>query len=123
MSSVCPLQIKVFATYRLWKTFKKWSKLIRRQKYLRNKNSLAALLFLAQPKLPDATVQFHRASQNIQAVQLFQVDLGSVWDLKELMEHQTAVYLRSSAAIEEFYNQVSASIGECRLFGGPLNGN
>lgn len=103
--------MKVFATFRLWKTFTRWIKLIRRQKFTKNKNSLAKILVLAQPKLSDAIEGIRKVCEEIQNVQLFQLDAGRVWNLAELVEHQICVYQEASVAIEALYTHVTLSIG------------
>lgn len=103
-------QVKLFSTYRLWKNFRKWCKLIKRQKFVRNRKNLSSTLFLANPRLSKSLVDFRRATEEVQKIQLIRVHSENVWMLEEFVERQNEVYLRFQQKLTDFYDQVSDSI-------------
>lgn len=98
--------MKTFSKYRLWKSFKKWSKLIKRQKFEQNRKLLSKGLLLANTRLAISILEFKRVSEQVEKIQLFYVENNSVWILQEFIAHQASMHQILKCKIGDFYDQI-----------------
>ena len=79
---------------------------------MRNKRSLGKVLFLAEPKLSKALIDFRKASEEVQGIHLFPVRWESVWVLQDFVHHQQANYEQARKTIRRFIDHVTEAIGK-----------
>lgn len=64
----------------------------------------------AQPKLSEVTLNFRCLSDKIQQYPLCQLNVGLVWNLQDLFDHQQRVYSEFQGMLQLFYTEVSETI-------------
>lgn len=99
-------QLSFFRKYRKWKTFSEWKRNIRAKKTAFCKRKLEESLFVLNPTLRDAIIQFRKMCCNVEKLKIFAYGERDACNLDTFCDLQSRHKENVTRSLEKFINNV-----------------